>query len=524
MKPGEIAASVSRGAFYLSLERIAGLVSGLVYFALLLRWLGPTKYGIMAIALSFTGIATMATGNFEVFLERYAAEYHARGWMRTLRRALRLALAFKLTLGLIAAVILAALAAPLAVQFDAPELEALLPWFGLLVAFDGLSTTGRATLFGLQRFKALFVASATFHVAKTVLVGVLWWTRQGLYEFAIGLVAFTLLQGIALWLTSLALLQGASDARESGAPPRGLMRTMLGYATPLLGARAIFTGGQNLGKIILGRFFDAASVGYFSFAFQIIERFVELAHTVPMALLPSMTHLVARAERARLRDIFDQAFRLIQVAACGLSLVVFMFAHEITLWVASPLFEPAVPIVRLMALVPMVRTAQQPLTVLFQAMRQPGTVLWLAILKFVAEFGSYAVFLPLLGVSGAAAANVLGAVVAYAGAHVLLNRTFPEGGRERVTTALVNLSWLAAAMGLSWVASEQIGGVPGLLLRLAILPAALMSVFALRQVTPYDLHKIRTVPVRYRMLGWLRDRSVQAGDVVAGWFDRRRHA
>ena len=525
MKRGEIAASVSRGAFYLSLERMAALVSGLVYFALLLRWLGPTKYGIMAIALSFVGIVTLATGNFEVFLERYAAEYKAQGRLRTLRRALRMSLALKLGLGLVAASVLAALAGPLAIQFEAPELARLLPWFCLLVAFDGLSTTGRSTLFGLQRFRDLFVTAIAFHVSKVILVAALWWARQGLLAFAIGLSLMTLVQGIALWSTAVWVLRGAEDEPSAEKLPSGmLLRTILGYAMPLFGARAMYNAGQNLVKIILGKLFDATSVGYFSFAFQIIERFVELAHTVPLALLPSLTHLVARGERERLRSIFDQAFRLIQVAACVLSFVVFAFAREITLFVASPLFEPAVAIVRIMALVPMVRTAQQPLAMLFQAMRRPGAVLWLALLKFGLEFGSYVVFLPMFGIAGAAVANVLGAAGAYAAAHVMLNADFPEGAGERTRAALLNPLWLAGALAAAWVASDVIGGTAGVVLRIALVPVVVVVIFALRQVTRYDLYKLGTVPLRSARVGRVRDRAVAAADRLAGLFERMRPA
>lgn len=525
MKPGEIAANVSRGAFYLSLERLAALFSGLAYFALLLRWLGPTKYGIMTIALSFVGVVTLATGNFEIFLERYAAEYQAQRRLRTLRRALRMSLILKLVLGVVAAVVLAALSGPLAVQFDAPELAHILPWLCTLVAFDGLSTTGRSTLFGLQRFRALFVTAVIFHVGKVVLVGALWWTRQGLLGFAIGLAGMTMVQGLALWLTTAWLLRGAIDeGPEATVPTRGLLRTILGYSMPLFGARAMYNTGQNLVKIILGKLFTATSVGYFSFAFQIVERFVELAQTVPMALLPSMTHLVARDERERLRDIFDQAFRLIQVAACVLSFMVFAFAREITLTVASPLFEPAVGIVRIMALVPMVRTAQQPLNMLFQAMRWPGAVLWLALLKFGLELGSYVVLLPMFGIAGAAVANVLGAAGAYAVAHPLLNRVFPEGATERVRTALINPLWLAAAVTAAWVASDVVGGAAGVVIRLALIPVVVVVVFALRQITRYDLYKLGTVPLRHAPVQRLRDRVVAIADRFATVFERMHTA
>ena len=77
MKRGEIARHVTRGAFFLAIEKVAALVSGMLYFALILRWLGPTNYGILTLALAITGFASVATGNFEVFLERYAAEYEA---------------------------------------------------------------------------------------------------------------------------------------------------------------------------------------------------------------------------------------------------------------------------------------------------------------------------------------------------------------------------------------------------------------------------------------------------------------
>src|SRR5262249_23312187 len=120
-----------------------------------------------------------------------------------------------------------------------------------------------------------------------------------------------------------------------------------------------------------------AQLGFFSFAFQTVERFVEVAHTLPAALLPSLTKLVATGERERLRWVFDQAFRLIQAGACALSLGLFIFAPELTRWVGSPMFIPAVPLLRIMALVPLARTAQQPFTMLFQALRLPGIVLTL---------------------------------------------------------------------------------------------------------------------------------------------------
>ena len=523
MKPGEIARSVTRGTFYLALEKSAALFSGLAYFALLLRWLGPTKYGIITLALSFTGLATMATGNFEVFLERYAAEYEARGTLLTLRRAHYLALAVKLGLGLIATAILVAIAPLLAAQFGTSDLAGLIPVLALIVAFDGLSTTGRATLYGLQQFRWVSGISVLFHVAKTIMVGLLWFERQGLPQLAAGLTALTLAQGVASTAVPLWMLRRAEDRPgESPAPGlREVLRAMGSYCVPLLGARVTFMSGQNLGKIVLAKIFDVAQLGLFSFAFQTVERFVELASVVAASLLPSLTQLVARGERERLSAVFDQAHRLVSVVACALSFGLVVYAREIALLVGSPLFERAIPLVRVLALVPAVRTAQQPLTMLFQAMRLPGIVLRLALLKFVTEFGSYFALLPALGMFGAAWANLAGAVVSYLAALFVLSRRFPAGASERAATSVrVTLLLVPLLIG-GLLIDLELGRAASLALRILLAPAAVFGVFALGLVTGEDLAKLAAVRVPWRWLALGRDSLVRAAGrfarVAAPW-------
>jgi len=526
VKSGEIARSVSRGTFYLAIEKIAALVSGTVYFALLLRWLGPTKYGIMTLALSFTGLAAVATGNFEMYLERFAAEYQARGAYRTLRRSQFLALGLKLALGVLASGALVALAPLLARQFNAPDLATLLPVLTLMVAFDGLATTGRATLYGLQRFRTVSALAVAFHLLKTIMVGALWFARLGLPALAAGLAVLSVLQGVVSTAIPMWLLRNGDDAvpepRTASTP--GLLRSIFGYCTPLLGARVTFLSGQNLGKVLLGKLFDATQLGYFSFAFQTMERFVELVHTIPSSLLPSLTHLVAREERERLGYVFDQAFRLIQVTACVLSFGVFVFAREITLLVGSPLFEPAVPLLRIMSLAPIARTAQQPLTMLFQALRVPGTILGLALLKFAVEFTGYFTLVPWLGMLGAGWANLAGAVISYVAALIVLGRLLPEGASDRARAARVAIVFT----GVMLLAGLLLDRPPifgwSFFARLALVPIGGFGLFALRLITRYDLEKLSSVPLRAAWMRRPRDGFVDAADRLARALEPRRAA
>jgi len=497
VKPGEVAQSFSRAAFWLTLEKVAALLSGVAYSVLLLRWLGPTKFGIMTLALACVGFATVATGNFEMYLERYAAEYDARGSRRTVRRALLLGMAVKVGLGLVASVALLALTPWLARFFAAPELLVLVPLLTLLVAFDGFSTTGRATLYGTQRFRWVSLPAIAFHVAKAVMVGLLWWGRHGLVALAIGLSALTVALALTQAAVPLWFLRNARD-REPPSPERswrGLLRSMFGYCAPLLGARITFMSGQNLSTIVLGKLFDPTQLGYFKFAFQTIERFNELVSTVPASLLPSFTHLVARQERERLRLVFDQALRLIQTLGCALSFGLFVFARELTLFIGSPLFEPAIPMLRVLALVPIVRTAQQPLTLLFQSLRLPGVVLRLSLVKFVTEFGAYFLLVIPLGIIGATWANLAGAVISYVVAMVLLARRMPEGAQERLRSGLAAPALLLPLLGLTLLGDSHLQGLLRVLFHLALVLPAGIAAFALGLVRGEDLDKVASVPL-----------------------------
>lgn len=527
MTRGEMAKNVSRGAFFLGLEKVIANGSTIVYSALIARWLGPTKYGMFSLAFAIIGLATVLTGNFETYLERYAAEYQVQGRFRRLAAAHRTALAFKLGFGLLASLALVATAGEFARRFAMPELRMLLPLLVIFLATDGLATTGRAMLFGLQRFEWVSGFSLVFNVGKTVLVGVLWYLRHGLVSLALGLSILTALQAVIMTVGAFIALEHArrnsrvaEPAAPAGEPP--LLRGMVAYCLPLYGANAAFLSGQNLPKLILAKVLDATQLGYFSFAFQTLSRIVELVYTIPTSLLPSLTQLVAREERERLQDIFTQAFRIIQTIACVVSFGLFVFAPELVRLVGSPLFEPAVPLLRVLALVPIVRTAQQPLTMLFQALRRPGLVLLLAVLKVATEVGCYLVLLRPLGAMGACWANLGGAAVSFVAAMVLLASVLPEGHGERVAATVRSLLWLVPGALLALLAERQLGLALSLPLRVLLVVPAFFGIFALGLVNRYDLLKLGSVPLPGAALNRVRTSLLGVADRFARVFEPRR--
>jgi O-antigen/teichoic acid export membrane protein len=519
--------NLSRGSFFLTLESLAAVVSGLLYSVFVLRWLGPSWFGILSLALSIVGLASVFTGNFEVYLERHAAEYETRGQHLRLVRVHLWALAIKAVLGLIAGVALYALVPWIQGQYGVgfEKLDNLVVLLLALVVFDGFSSTGRATLYGLQQYSWIAGLAVLSHTLKLVAVIVLWKTGHGPRTLAVTLSGLSILGG--LLSTSIALTLAWKRARESLAngtdtsppePAGAILSDMFRYCMPLLGARAAFISGQNLSRVVLGKFFDPVALGLFSFAFQTVERFVGLVYAIPSSLLPSLTQLVARGETDRLRRLLDKGFRLVATLACVLSFGIFVFAEEITRVIGGERYLPAVGLLRILALVPWVRTAQQPLTMGFYALRRTGMVLTLAVAKFVTEMGSYFLLIPRVGLDGAAWANLLGAVVAFFGALILTARAVPGPAGHR--SAVIAKTGVLVALGaVGSLVLHDMKLDPGLLFVIKLLvfvPALIVGVVTFDLVTYDDLSRAQAIELETPWKLHLRDGAVRAVRGVRG--------
>ncbi len=530
----QILRNVSRGSFFLAAEQATALFSGVVYSAVVLRWLGPGDYGLLSLGLSVIGLASIGTGNFETYLERYAAEFETRGKGERLQRAYALALGIKLGLGLVTATGLWLLGRWIAQEYGEPRLESLLGALGGLLVVESFLTTGRAILFGMQRFGWVTATAVVFHLAKVIVVLALWLSHAGVFELALALVTVTAFSG--LLQTALAVgflrrgpravgpplpksLQAAADpdlfrpegaAAEVGEPP--LLASMLRYCLPLLGARAAFLTSQHLSRAVLGKFLSLEQLGYFSFAFTVVDRFVSFVYALPSSLLPSLTQLLARGDRLRFQRLLDKSFRLIATAAAALSFGIFVFAEEITLLLGGAQYHPAIPVLTVMALVPWVRTAQQPLTMAFYALRQTSSVLGLALLKLGVEFAGYFLLIPILGLQGAAWAHVTGAILSFAAALALMGRNFRPARHRWVATAKATALLLAAASVKLLLVQANAGVAAGLATKLIVLaPLFLLAVFVGDLVTEDDLRRTASLEIRPPWARRTRDTVVRLG-------------
>ena len=288
---------VSRGSFYLGLEQLTIIVGGVLYSVMVLRMLGPATYGILSLGQAAIGLAGVLTTNIESYLERFVAEYDASGMGGVLKRLVGRVMTTKVFLAIVVMVLIIVLADPIARAYRYGELRRLLPVLAPLVMLEGVTWLLRVTLFGLQRFRTIWIVALLNNVLKLGIIFALWMMHEGVVALVCGLVAVQLATVGLLGALALRFLPPSSGP-DSDVPTH---RRIWQYVLPLLGGRVFFLSGQHLSRIILGALIPARELGLASFALVTLERFIALAGVVPNALLPTLSRLHEHAGKYRQR-------------------------------------------------------------------------------------------------------------------------------------------------------------------------------------------------------------------------------
>ncbi len=509
---------VSRGSFYLGLEQLTMIVGGIFYSIVVLRMLGPATYGILNLGQAAIGLAGVLTTNVETYLERFVGELETRGAGRVLRPLVRKVVVLKGGLALAAGILVVSLADPLATAYGYRDLRRLLPALAPLVLLEGMSYALRVTLFGLQRFRSIWIVALANNLLKLVIVIVLWRLQEGVVALVMGIVLVQFLTVIGLAALVLRFLpEGSADPAEVPG-----QRKIWRYVLPLLGARAFFLSGQHLNRLILGVLMPARELGIASFALMTIERFISLVAAVPNSLLPALSRLKGAGHDETIDRVVTEGYRLVAALSVLLMSATFCLAREAVWITGGTEYLSAVLPLEILALTPLFRTMQQPLNMSFYTYEKTRTVFWLAGLKFAVEPLFYPLLIPRFGVAGVALANLLSCVAVFGPSARIADRLFPGTAAARWKATWTAWSIAAAVAGAGWIAHRAGEPWPGIAVRLGILLASTVAVVTLgRLVRGDDLRQLAEASRRPRAERILRAAAIgidrlQRGPAPAG--------
>lgn len=304
------------------------------------RILKPEHYGIFNLVLWVTGLATWAIGMGLVHATtKYIAEYTGRRQPEDLSAIVCFVLKVELVLTLACTAILIFFKTEIADYFFTPN-EAVY----FLIAFIGLTPGILTAVFsgaieGLQKFEYftyfhLIVTPLSF-IAKLVVLylggridGLLWVTL--VFSFINTLFYFIILkkEGISFRLFSNPL---KPDIRKK------IMKYNLSVGSILVVDKVVWDKSENF---FLGRFCDAAQIGYYNLAFNVSQRFMGLLpSTFWRVLFPAMSEYFGSGDHDKIKRLFYLtsrylAFFSFPVGVAGIILAYpmlhFLYGHDYT--------------------------------------------------------------------------------------------------------------------------------------------------------------------------------------------------
>lgn len=483
MPDRNLTARATHAAWWSAIEIGARYGVQLAVTMALARLLSPSDFGLMAMVLVSTTFAALLVegGLGSALVQKQAANADDETGVFLVNLGMGLSLALLLWL----------LAPPIARFFQQPGLAPLLQLLAWLLPLGALATVPNALLSKRLDFRRRAGAELFASVGSALLALWLAWRGTGVWSLAWQAIAGAALRAAALWILSGWRPRGRFD----GASFPGLVR----FGGPLLLANVLSVASLRLQSLLIGRLFDARTLGYYA-----------MAQDTQQAPAQFMSGLLNRVGLPMFSTVATQPDKLAGALRLALRLSMFLFApcmagiavaaQPIVRVLYGPQWDDVAPLLSVLALAAMF----WPLHVLnlaaLGALGRADLVLRLEIVK-----GLVTIPLVLLAAPRGAMA-VAWAVLASSVACVWINtrhsrRLLHCGLQVQLRDLAPGLLLALAAGAAAWWASGTTGrALPDLVLAVAAAiatyaaGAAMLRIQAWRDLVDF-IHALRTGPM-----------------------------
>jgi len=307
-----------------------GLV--LAFSLLLARLLGPEAYGIIAQAAIYIALTTLILdqGLTAALISRARVTRDVAGAAVTVNFLLAAALAGLSVL----------LAGPIATFFRTPELSLVLIALGMGLILKAAAVVPRMLLMRRMRFKAIAVAD----IAGSAMGGI-----AGVVGFAFGADYWALvLQLLVSDLVSAVILQWAAR------PPApnlklSVLRNDAGFSGRVFAGNLISFASRNTDNVLVGRFFGADALAYYSLAYRVLLTPIQMiGQVVTRVLFPAISR--SRSDLPRVGELILRSTGHISLIAFPLMGLIAVSAPDTVPTVLGDQWLPAVGVLQVLAI------------------------------------------------------------------------------------------------------------------------------------------------------------------------------
>lgn len=315
--------SVGRNTFFSLLTQMTTALGTAVLTIYLVRALGPAQFGVLAIAVSLSGLVLLPSDfGITQSTSRFIAEQREN--MPRVAAVMAEGLRLKLLVSAVFSVILFALAGPIAAAYGEPSLDWPIRWISLAVFFQSVMGYYRYAYASLRRISTGFKIVASESAAETGLSIVIVVLGGGAAGAAAGRAAgYAFGVFVAVLLTVRAFgLPAVRGGDTAGVGRKRLMK----YAGALLVIDTAFALSAQLAPLMIAGFLGATAVGIFQAPARLIVFLQYPALAVANAVTPTLARTATGEPDVR---TFETAIRHIVVFQALLMAPVIVWAEPI---------------------------------------------------------------------------------------------------------------------------------------------------------------------------------------------------
>lgn len=375
--PADLGQRMVKGSLWCALDGWASEAANLIIFLLLARLLGPEAFGLVALGMVFTTVATDLGG---YAITRVLVQHKALP-ERLIDSVFWLVLAIA---GLATAVFF--LTAPLiAALFDAPGLEIILRWLSITCLLNAVGAVPLALLSRELRFASIAKRSLLM-IAGGGVAGV------GLAFAGAGPLALVG-QALGQATVSFFVLFRAVDWRPRLRASRRDLLEVRAFVASVIGNRIVTLTDERAPQLVIGLLLGPAAVGYFSIAMRLID-ILNRVFVIPVNQVAMPGIARAQEDPERVRGIMALGLTAASLVSVPAFLGMAVIAPDVLALVLGVAWLPAAPVLQLLALRGLVWPAILQGNALLLGLGQPRRLLRIGLIDLMVNLLTLGVAAP----------------------------------------------------------------------------------------------------------------------------------
>lgn len=329
---GSMSRSVAKSAAWTTGANAARIASGILVIPVLARFLQPSDFGIMQIAMPVV-LFLMMFGDlgFGPALVR-AKQVSNAAWSSVFW--------VTLAIGALLSILLYLASAPVASWFRHPEATPILQVLSCMLVLGCFNVTPAALLQRRLRFDQLAmlevfsvglgIAAALFGAIRGAGAWALVWQQLTMF----------IIKTVGLWALGRPPIRFAIDI--------GALEDLFGFSMNLLASRIVNFFSRNVDNVLIGRMLGAASLGYYSIAYRILLMPVEIfAWGLSQILIPTIGKF--QDNKPRVQAACLRTYRLISAMTFPAMTGIAVLAYPIVSVLLGERMMPAAPVLQILA-------------------------------------------------------------------------------------------------------------------------------------------------------------------------------